>query len=987
MDHKNMGDNKVVVGNVTDISGEVNIAGRDIYKGYTASQVSVLLTQITSTFQPRPFDGRCPYKGLDIFEEEDAELFFGREKLVDDLVSRVKESRTVFVTGPSGSGKSSLVRAGLIHALRQGAIKSLHSERWLYGTMRPGREPLAALAQLTSGLAGSTSAGDEICAKGPTDGTIFARWCEIALKDSRDKRAVIFVDQFEEIFTQIGREEQRLTFINLLAHAATAEQGRVIILIAMRSDFLSNCAAYPVLNKLLSQQFIQIGAMHPEELVSAIARPALQVGLRVDPDLIAQIINDMEGQPGILPLMQFALKDLFDAEQEKGGVIALTLEEYLHRGGLQKSLEQHADGAFAGLSAPDKQLARSIFSGLIEVGRGTQDTRRTAFFEELIPENSRPEEVEAIVRKLADARLVIIDEQAGRDIVTISHEKLIDSWPWLKKLVNENREAIALQNDIARDAKEWADNRRDTSYLYTGARLFHVREQLASKRLVLSGLAQEFVLAGRMRQQRSQTLLIAGISIIIGLLVIAVILFRVQSIESAATARTAEAAKANAVTQWAIAETAKANADAQRAIAEAAQATAIAGRVIAQTAEANAQLNEEEAKKQARIARVGELAAQSVAMEQMDYQISSLLAVEAFRLGDTVQSRGALLDAAITHSEIRAYLKGHTGLVQSVAFSPDGKTLASASEDGTLRLWDVETLEPIGQPLLEHTKNVFSVAFSPDGKMLASGSGDTTIILWDAETRQPIGQPLSGHTKDIFSVAFSPDGKTLASGSDGSIILWDLETRPPIGQPLQTGLVWGVAFSPDGKMLASGSYADIILWDLDTRKPIGEPLRGHTSYVNCVTFSPDGKTLASGSWDSNITLWDLQPSQPTGLPLPGYSGSVQSIAFSPDGKMLAISAAGGIISLWDVQTRQQIGQSLSGNSDPVMSVAFSPDGKTLASGGDGATIILWDLDPQSWVEKSCAYAWRNFTLAEWERYFPKAEPYRKTCDQWPLEGE
>ena len=338
-----MAEKRIKVGNITDISGEVSIATGDIIKGYTAEQVASLLTQIQATFQPKPFDGRCPYKGLDVFEEEDADLFFGREKVVEDLVSRVRQSRTVFVTGPSGSGKSSLIRAGLIPALKRGAISNLHSERWLYETMKPGRDPLGELRRVTASLAGNLGAGDDIQTKGLKDTTILAKWTEIALKEGHDKRAVLFVDQFEEFFTQVGKQEERLAFLNLLTHAATVENGRMIVLFSMRSDFVSSCATYPKLNALLNQQFIQIGAMQPDELVSAIAQPALRAGLRIDPDLVAQIINDMKGEPGTLPLMQFALRDLFDAKQAKGGIIALTLNDYLQRGGIHKSLERHAD--------------------------------------------------------------------------------------------------------------------------------------------------------------------------------------------------------------------------------------------------------------------------------------------------------------------------------------------------------------------------------------------------------------------------------------------------------------------------------------------------------------------------------------------------------------------------------------------------------------------------------------------------------------------
>src|SRR5687768_9019822 len=523
MARKKAGDSKVQVGNLNEVSGEVNIAGGNI--GYSAKQVSVLLKQITTTLQPKKFDGRCPYKGLDVFEEEDAELFFGRERLVHELTGRVKESRTVFITGPSGSGKSSLVRAGLIHALKQGKIKS--SERWLYETMKPGREPIKDLALAFSRLK-SPELEDYFLAHA-SEADILNKCAESVLSGRKDQRFALFIDQFEEVFTQINSEEERIAFINTLAHAGTVENGRVIVLFAMRSDFVSNCATYPALNELLSQEFRQIGAMQSEELVAAIALPARHVGLPIEDELIARIINDMKGEPGALPLMQFALKDLFDSQEEKGGVIALTLDDYLRHGGIHKSLERHADATFAKLSEHEQDLARSIFSGLIEIGRGTQDTKRTALFDELIPANTKAEEVGSIVQKLADARLIVTDEQGGKDTVTISHEKLIEAWPWLKKLVNENRDVIALQNEIANDAKEWEDHGRDPSYLYTGARLVNAREQLATRKLVLSGLAREFVQTSQARQRRGQVFLISGISAVIVMLVIAVIVFSRQS--------------------------------------------------------------------------------------------------------------------------------------------------------------------------------------------------------------------------------------------------------------------------------------------------------------------------------------------------------------------------------------------------------------------------------------------------------------------------
>jgi formylglycine-generating enzyme required for sulfatase activity len=317
---------------------------------------------------------------------------------------------------------------------------------------------------------------------------VLHKCAEAALTERSDQRLVLFIDQSEEIFTQIHRDKAQ-AFVEQLAQAIDVETGRVILLFAMRSDFIPNCVIYPRLNELLNRQFIQIGAMQEDELVSAIAQPALRVNLKIDPDLIAQIINDMRGEPGVLPLMQFTLRDLFDAQQAKGSLIALTRSDYIQRGGIHRSLERHADSVFTKLSEREQQVARSIFSALVEVGRGTLDTRRTALLNELIPSDTRSNEVKTVLQKLATARLVITDTTT----VTISHEKLIDAWPWLRRLVDENRDVIAFQNEITRDAVAWEEHKQDPSYLYVGARLANAREKVGGSQLILSEQAQRFL--------------------------------------------------------------------------------------------------------------------------------------------------------------------------------------------------------------------------------------------------------------------------------------------------------------------------------------------------------------------------------------------------------------------------------------------------------------------------------------------------------------
>jgi WD40 repeat protein len=933
-------DNSIAIGGITiggDLSGAITIG-----HGYTAEQVSVLLTQITSTFQPKPFDGRCPYKGLDVFEEEDAELFFGRERLVEDLVNRVKESRTVFITGPSGSGKSSLVRAGLIHALKNGAIKN--SERWLYETMKPGREPIKDLALAFSRLKSPELSNYFLAHK--NESNILNECAESVLSGRKDQRFVLFIDQFEETFTQINGEEERIAFINMLAHAGTVENGRVIVLFAMRSDFVSNCATYPSLNEMLSQEFRQIGAMQPEELVSAIALPARHVGLPIEDELIARIINDMKGEPGALPLMQFALKDLFDSQQEKGGVIALTLEDYLKHGGIHKSLERHADASLAKLNHSEQELARNIFSGLIEIGRGTQDTKRTALFDELVPANTKPEEVGNIVQKLADARLIITDEQAGKDTVTISHEKLIEAWPWLKRLVNENRGVIALQNEIASDAKEWEEHGQDTSYLYRGSRLESAREKIASKMIILSELALLFIETGTKEysnelevvkkratqlQRQARNLAVALVFTLITVTV--AIYFGVQS------------------------------------------------------------------RQQARISLAHQMAAQSQtinATRNSRQMQAVLLALHSMQISPSSEAAQVLLSNLAASPIARTT---HNELVVSVAFSPDGKFVVSGSWNGTAQVWEAATGKIISRMLVEsnsswsdhfsavsfspdgkyvvsvslcegtdnignclksttrvfdtltgveishmtHNDEIRAVAFSPNGIYVATGSLDKTARVWDPATGKEIN--LFTHEHTVRAVVFSPDSNYLMTidydnaGSDKTVHIWDIETGKKISHIVNDTKVLSIAISPDGKYAVSGSWGGTArVWEMATGKEILKLTKDNSYAFNTVAFSPNGKYMLS-SGDNKVILWDAATGKE--LSIMTHENEINSVAFSPDSKFVVSGSYDYTARVWDALTGKEISRMTHDNV--VNSVAFSPDSKFVISGSDDGTARVWEV--------------------------------------------
>ena len=273
-----------------------------------------------------------------------------------------------------------------------------------------------------------------------------------------DQRAIIVVDQFEELFTQCKDEAIGLAFLALLTSATQKVNGRVIILLVMRSDFVSQCASYSELRKLISGNLVLVGAMEPHELAQAIANPAIEVGVEIKPDLVSQAIADMRGEPGALPLMQFALKDLFDTQNKRqDSQIVLTLQEYLERGGIKQSLESHANAQFAKFSPEEQVIARKIFMGLIEIGQGTVDTRRIASFTELLPTGTDTLQTEKVIKALADARLIKTDNPESETAVitsietrkvTLAHEKLIEVWPWLTQLVRENRALIEMQNQI-----------------------------------------------------------------------------------------------------------------------------------------------------------------------------------------------------------------------------------------------------------------------------------------------------------------------------------------------------------------------------------------------------------------------------------------------------------------------------------------------------------------------------------------------------------
>lgn len=962
--------------------------------GYTPSQFSTLLSEILTEYQPKPFDGRSPYVGLASFQESDADRFFGRETLIAELVGRIaavsnsKQARAVFVAGPSGSGKSSVVRAGLVPALKGNAQKTgavPGSERWLFQTLKPGRTPLDEFGLVAARLADSRTARQDFSTHGLTDPTLLHQWADIALQDDPRRRAVVFIDQFEEVFTQVASEAERVAFLKLLVHAATVENGRVLLLLTLRSDFVSNCASYPELNALLNQQFLQVGAMTPDELVSAIMRPALQVGLRIDPALVAQIVSDVRSESGALPLMQFALQDLFDAEKQKG---QLTLDGYIERGGLSEALERHADTEFAKLDDNEKELARTVFAGLIQIGRGTQDTKRTALFNELVPAGVDAARVQSLVRELADARLITIDEIDHQETLTLAHEKLLDAWEWLRRLVNENREAIALQNEIAGDAQEWEQHARDASYLYTGARLATAQEKLDQKKLVLSGLAQEFTDASiaardaeraareaerqrelereRLRadaeerarleadkraaseKQRARILRVAALGLS-ALLVVAIIAsclaFRATG-EATQQRDAANQSNATAVAEANARATAEGLSKLDAARAEQARVTAVGEANARATAEGQAKLDAGRAEQaratavvEAKISRSRELAAIAVHELVENATRALLIAIPANEAAVTFESENALRQALLHVQTLRATLTGHSGPIKSAQFSPDGSKIVTASEDSSARLWEAPTGKLVAT-LAGHEAAVNSAQFSPGGGKIVTSSDDRTARLWDALTGKELAV-LRGHLGQVTSAEFSPDGSKIVTASqDGTARIWD----GTIGVPLAVlsghqNFLFGAVFSSDGKKVLTWSYDHTArLWDVSAGKELlklDEP-----SLALSAAISPDDSKIVTGEVDGTISFWDSTTG--TALPsLTGHSGTIRGLKFSHDGRKLLSASDDYTARVWDLAKAETVSL-FKGHSTWVKTAEFSPDDSRIVTASDDSTARLWD---------------------------------------------
>jgi transcriptional regulator with XRE-family HTH domain len=847
-----------------------------------------------------------PYRGLRAFEEQDAELFFGREAATAQVLERMSQHVAgpglLVVSGVSGAGKSSLLRAGVVPRVRAcGLAAAPGAASWPCLVFTPTRAPLDELAVRVGLLAGADAAAvrRELEAD-PAGFALTARQAALArpagpavdLADparNRDRpppqqrRLLLVVDQFEELFTHCADEGQRRAFITALHAAATTGHGpdqtpASLAVLGVRADFEARCADYPELAGPVQDRYL-VTAMTGRQLRMAITEPAKKAGSKADDDLTGVLLTEMRNsQPGtfgagVLPLLSHALDQTWRSRTGE----TLTLVDYERTGGIEGAVAGSAQRVYDGLTSGEQTAARQVFLRLAATNSDGVDTADRATRAELTDGKSPADaqDVETVLEAFAAERLLTL--AAGT--VELSHEVLLTAWPLLRDTwLTDTRADRIVRTRLHTTAAEWAHHSRDPSYLYGGSLLQAATDTTTRigadpARHPLSQTETDFLHASdraHHRTVRRRRRLIALLTaLVLGL----------------------------------------------------ATATALAVRASQQVTQ------------QRDILISGLLISQSKRLGHANPALSRLLSVAAWRINPSSAARYAML-AAAARPGIIAVLTSDGGAVTSVAFGADGRTLATGNADGTTRLWDMASHRQIAA-LTGPAGPVDSVALSPDGRTLATGNADARVRLGDVATHRPSGSLPTGPTAPVSSVAFSPDGATLAAGSANGVWLWGLPTAcncltSPTSAARLTGpagAVNSVAFSPDGETLAAGSGDGTVqLWDMATEQQIATLTRHHGT-VTSVAFSPDGTTVAAGSGDGTVQLWDRATHRQIAT-LTSPTGTVTSVAFSPDGKTLAAGRADHTVRLWDVAYLVNV------------------------------------------VPRLCASAGRSLTRAEWARYVP-----------------
>ncbi|OLF14722.1 nSTAND1 domain-containing NTPase [Actinophytocola xanthii] len=854
---------------------------------------------------------KAPYLGLTSFEPEDANRFFGRHDLVEDLCSRLSESTFLALFGASGSGKSSLLRAGLLPAVWQNHLPG--SADWPTVLLTPGSRPVEQLAAELAGLAcREPDLGADLAA---APGEICALIRQALANRAPGARLAIVVDQFEEVFTLCRDESERRSFLACLLAAAQECDGLARVVLGVRADFYARCAQYPALVAALRDRQVLVGPMAAEDLRAVIREPAAAAGLAVEAALVEAVLADVVGEPGVLPLLSHALLETW--KQRSGD--RLTLAGYRRTGGVRGAIARTADRVFAQFDAAGQRVARDVFLRLTALGEGTEDTRRRVSRRELLG-GPDAEAVTTVLASLADARLVTL----GQDTVEVAHEALIRSWPRLRVWLAEDRETLSAHRRLTETVADWERHDRDDGWLYRGARLAAWQDRPKDR---LNDTEREFLSLSVKASDRERNARKWRLRLAFGGLATATVVVTVLAVLALLLAKEAATEKEIAYSRQLIAD-----------------------------ARAQAQLDPELGLLLAREAfqtRPGEDTEAALRQAAIESHVRASLSGHGGKItgvafapdGRHLVTGGA--DGALRIWEWRdgkvtgkdpVVLRGHDGEVWTPVFSRDGKRLAAAGVDGAVSVWDWETGTLVS--VRRQREEIWAVSLSPDGKRVASAGQDGTVRIWPVDGGEPT--VLDGHTGRVLGVAFSSDGRRVASsGGDGTVRIWPLDGGAPVVLRGHHDSVEAIAFSPDGRRVASASTDGTVrVWEVaGTSAPM--VLGRHDGTAEGVAFSADGQLVASTGNDGTVRVWNAtRHAKP--VVLHGHRGTVWAASFSPDGTTVATASDDGTARVWDVNdTGDQV--VMRGHEGPVWGAVLSPDGSRVASAGEDGTVRLWDL--------------------------------------------
>jgi WD40 repeat protein/DNA-binding SARP family transcriptional activator/class 3 adenylate cyclase len=904
---------------------------------------------------------RNPYKGLRPFAEADADDFFGRDALVDTLLARLGEpgdtSRFLAVVGPSGSGKSSIVRAGLVPALRQGALPG--SDRWFYTDMLPGPHPLEELGAALLRVATSPAPPVlESLERGGGDLPALAR----RVLPADDAELLLVIDQFEELFTLVEDESVRTAFLEKLVEAVSDPRGPVRVVVTIRADFFDRPLAHPGLAELFRGRTETVVPLTPEELERAIVGPAERVGVVPELALVAEMIADVSDQPGALPLLQFALTELF--ERRRDGV--LTLEAYRDIEGVSGALARRAEALFERLSTSEREATKQLFLRLVTPGEGVADTRRLVPRSELLSLDVDRSAMGAVIDGFGRHRLLSFDRDptTRRPTVEVAHEALLGSWDRLRAWIDGARDDLRTHRRLAAAAEEWDVGTRDPSFLLSGGRLEQFEAWSRASDIALTSREREFLNESLERRDAQEAAERERVD-------------RERKLERRSARR-------------------------MRGLVAVLAVAALVAATL--TAVATNQRNQAE---RARLeTRARELAAAADATLAIDPERSILLALEAVRTtrsvdGSVLKEAEEALHRAVFTSRIQVTMtgagsfvdvdpggervvtageEGHATIrdmgtgnvmvtldvgarVLSAHFSPDGALIVTTDERGAVILWDTTTGAKVRE--LRTAPDTMSAIFDPGGNVVASITHFGSLAVHDVRSGEELlrFQAFEAVETDVDRslnvgdiVSFSPDGSRLAVAFPGLVASGGIAGRifdPRTGEALLTLRgdegVWGhdIDFSPDGSLVAtSGPTIDI--YDATSGRRL-EVLRNHESNVFDVEFGPTVDQLVSASADGTARIWELT-GEPLGgqeiATLAGHTAFVHEVAVSSDG-LRVVTAGRGTTRVWNATRAgngEQLalpGTGLTFNGD----VEFSLDGSRLvASSGAAAAPSVFDAD-------------------------------------------